>query len=228
MPEAKLGFHQYQMRAKATAFYPHAMEGAHPIAMSYAVLKLNGEAGEVAELLGKSWREEGGMADLSVVKRGQIIDELGDVLWYVAALASELGVELERVAAWNLEKLAARAEHGVDGWHEDRKLNEMKHNAARRPTFELNIRNQKPDAIVGEFDATSERGGEVAETELVDRYVGTKVFSPTDEQKSDAREHLRAERLKASDAMAEDPRTRLARCIGEDEPMFPKPKMDLP
>lgn len=120
-----LSFAQYQIRASSTAFYPHAMEGGHPVAMAYTVLKLNGEAGEVAELLGKMWRTEGGMVKLTAEARRKLIEELGDVMWYVAAIASELGISLEDVAAHNLAKLAARAEHGVHGWHEDRKQIEI-------------------------------------------------------------------------------------------------------
>jgi NTP pyrophosphatase (non-canonical NTP hydrolase) len=39
--------------------------------------------------------------------------ELGDVLWYVAQLASELGLELEDIARENLEKLSSRQRRGV-------------------------------------------------------------------------------------------------------------------
>ena len=41
--------------------------------------------------------------------------ELGDVLWYISALASDLGVTLEDVAADNVAKLRSRAERGVLG-----------------------------------------------------------------------------------------------------------------
>jgi NTP pyrophosphatase (non-canonical NTP hydrolase) len=39
--------------------------------------------------------------------------ELGDVLWYVSQLASELGLELEQIAQGNLEKLLSRQRRGV-------------------------------------------------------------------------------------------------------------------
>jgi NTP pyrophosphatase (non-canonical NTP hydrolase) len=39
--------------------------------------------------------------------------ELGDVLWYVAQIASELGLELEEIAQANLEKLLSRQQRGV-------------------------------------------------------------------------------------------------------------------
>ena len=46
-------------------------------------------------------------------RRGRIAGELGDVLWYVAQLATELDLELEEIARANLEKLRSRAQRGV-------------------------------------------------------------------------------------------------------------------
>ncbi len=115
-----LSFSQYQNRALATAHYPHVSEGAHPVALAYCTLKLNGEAGEVAEALGKHYRSEG-FVHLHKAQKEAIMDEMGDVLWYLAALASELGVRLETIAAWNLEKLAQRWEQGPEGWLEENK-----------------------------------------------------------------------------------------------------------
>ena len=102
---------EYQTGALATARYPDAARVLYP------ALKLAGESGEVAEKLGKLMRDEGwspGVA-LSDVQRDALVKELGDVLWYVAVLARDLGVPLEAVAAGNLAKLADRAARGVLG-----------------------------------------------------------------------------------------------------------------
>jgi NTP pyrophosphatase (non-canonical NTP hydrolase) len=50
---------------------------------------------------------------LSDERFDKLSDELGDVLWYVAALASELGVPLEAIARRNLRKLHGRRERGT-------------------------------------------------------------------------------------------------------------------
>jgi NTP pyrophosphatase (non-canonical NTP hydrolase) len=94
---------QFQERAKKTAVYP-AWYG-----IPYATLGLTGEAGEVAEKVKKMIRDG---KSLDEAKAG-IVDELGDVLWYVAALASELGVSLSNVALRNIEKLAEREAKGT-------------------------------------------------------------------------------------------------------------------
>jgi len=100
---------EYQAAARRTAIYPeHAR-------VLYPTLKLAGEAGEVAEKLGKLLRDDGlrpGDA-LSGAQRDALAKEIGDVLWYVANLAADLGLDLNEVAAANLEKLASRQRRGV-------------------------------------------------------------------------------------------------------------------
>lgn len=90
---------EYQQAAKTTAIYPK--EGG----MFYLTLKLNGEAGEVAEKVGKWLRDNPD----DMPPRSEIAKELGDVLWYVANLADHLGYSLDDIAQINLNKLADRA-----------------------------------------------------------------------------------------------------------------------
>ncbi len=96
----------YQHGARQTARYPDV--GANPI---YPTLGLCGEAGEVADKVKKVLRDQNGCFS-DAVKQSLLL-ELGDVLWYVAQLASELGFELDQVAEANLEKLASRAARNV-------------------------------------------------------------------------------------------------------------------
>lgn len=102
---------EYQEKARSTARYP---AGARVL---YPTLKLAGEAGEVSEKLGKLMRDEGYApgAPLTDAQRGALLKELGDVLWYVANLAADLGASLTEVAEVNVAKLASRAERGVIG-----------------------------------------------------------------------------------------------------------------
>ncbi|MDA0215571.1 MAG: nucleoside triphosphate pyrophosphohydrolase family protein [Cyanobacteria bacterium] len=101
-----MDFHTYQQRSRATACYPDA--GANPI---YPTLGLCGEAGEVADKVKKVLRDQGGEFSAEVITALQL--ELGDVLWYVAQLATELGLELDQVAQANLDKLASRSARNV-------------------------------------------------------------------------------------------------------------------
>ena len=82
--------------------------GSNPI---YPTLGLCGEAGEVADKVKKVIRDDDGVFSESV--RESLKLELGDVLWYVAQLASELGFDLDTIARANLEKLASRAARNV-------------------------------------------------------------------------------------------------------------------
>jgi len=72
--------------------------------LMYVTGKLNGEAGEFAEEVFKSLRDGGSIKE----RRSAALDELGDVLWYVAAAATVLGVTLEDVMEQNLGKVRAK------------------------------------------------------------------------------------------------------------------------
>lgn len=99
-PTYDLSLDEYQRRALETSVYHKTV----PNGVDYAILGLVGEAGEVADKRKKQLRDGAKGPPLDA-----LIAELGDVLWYAAALASELGVSLEYVAQVNLAKLADRA-----------------------------------------------------------------------------------------------------------------------
>jgi len=100
-------FNNYQANAGRTAFYPRDLAGD---GLYYTTLGLVGEAGEIANKVKKIMRDNNGK--LSKQAKADIYDELGDVLWYCASLADELGVNLEDVAGSNLIKLADRLKRG--------------------------------------------------------------------------------------------------------------------
>lgn len=95
---SQLTFNAYQKAARRTAIYKDKT--------IYPALGLCGEAGEVAEKI-KKYLRDGVLNDLEVAK------ELGDVLWYIANLAEDLGYDLAEVADLNLEKLADRMNRNV-------------------------------------------------------------------------------------------------------------------
>ena len=70
----------------------------------YYTLGLTGEAGEVAELVKKHFRL-GRNVPLSLAR---LEEELGDVLWYLAAVARKANLSLEDIAIMNLSKLEKR------------------------------------------------------------------------------------------------------------------------
>jgi NTP pyrophosphatase (non-canonical NTP hydrolase) len=98
-------FSEYQRFSRRTAEYPREAW------LSYPALGLAGEAGEVAEHAKKAIRDDAGT--VTGERRVAMAKELGDVLWYVAQLASELGLELDQIARDNLEKLFSRQRRGV-------------------------------------------------------------------------------------------------------------------
>lgn len=103
-----LSFQDYAVRAAKTARYPSRGSGS----LVYPVLGLTGEAGEVAEKVKKIIRDRDGVVG---DQRDELVKELGDVLWYLAACCHELDVPLELIASVNLAKLESRAQRGVLG-----------------------------------------------------------------------------------------------------------------
>jgi len=101
--QKEMTFNNYQANAGRTAFYPRDFKNE---GLYYTTLGLVGEAGEVANKVKKIMRDSEGK--LTKINKADIFDELGDVLWYCASLADELGVNLEDVAKSNLNKLADR------------------------------------------------------------------------------------------------------------------------
>ena len=101
-----IDFATYQKGALATAIYPGRGQGN----WTYPALGLAGETGEICEKIKKAIRDDGGR--ITPERLAAIEKELGDVLWYVAALCSELNLDLGTVAQKNLDKLAARQAGG--------------------------------------------------------------------------------------------------------------------
>ncbi|MCP5029338.1 MAG: nucleoside triphosphate pyrophosphohydrolase family protein [Actinomycetia bacterium] len=81
----------------------------HPIV--YPTLGLTNEAGEVAGKVKKIFRDHGG--EVTDADRHALSLELGDVLWYLAELCTQLGISLDDVAAANLDKLRDRTARGT-------------------------------------------------------------------------------------------------------------------
>lgn len=77
----------------------------------YPTLGLGNEAGEVQGKVKKVLRDKDGNFDDESKKA--IADELGDVLWYLTAVADDLGFSLDTIAQMNITKLTSRRERGV-------------------------------------------------------------------------------------------------------------------
>lgn len=135
-----MDFREYQDKAKTTAQYPDLYDLLIPVLDKYDVatiaqnplivgthegqalfkklcanpyypaLGLAGEVGEFCNKLKKVMRDKGGEIDREFLEFAE--GELGDIQWYLAALCSELGLDLEKIAVKNLEKLASRKERG--------------------------------------------------------------------------------------------------------------------
>ena len=112
-----LTFNKYQEGAAETAQYPtvwlpgECIEEGVNVDFVYPIIGLAGEVGELAEKCKKVLRDNHG--EITPEKQDEIAKEIGDVLWYVARLCTEFGLNMEMVAQTNLDKLRDRKERGV-------------------------------------------------------------------------------------------------------------------
>ena len=100
-----MGMNEYQRLAEVTVVYKPELKVIYP------TIGLCGETGEVAEKVKKWLRDDGGQ--MTDERRELLKKELGDVMWYLAVLAKDLGLTLDEIARHNIEKLLDRKERGV-------------------------------------------------------------------------------------------------------------------
>ena len=96
-----LTFEDYQLEAQETAIYSGSLD------IMYPALGLAGEVGETLNKIKKHYRDD------TPLDKADMTKELGDILWYLSALATDLDIDLADVAEDNLEKLMSRKERGV-------------------------------------------------------------------------------------------------------------------
>lgn len=106
-----MDFNEYQNISNSTSSYKDKQEIERTIV---AVLGLTGESGEVADHLKKA------IGHGHVLHIDHVVKELGDIMWYVAEVASSLGLQLDDIASRNVEKLAKRY---PDGFSSERSIN---------------------------------------------------------------------------------------------------------
>ena len=107
----KLTFNDYQKFARETAIYKDGI--------FYPALGLCGESGEaidivkkwMADKIKKIYRDNNGI--ISEDNKEQLVKEMGDVLWYLANMATDLNMTLEDVARKNLEKIQIRQQKNL-------------------------------------------------------------------------------------------------------------------
>lgn len=100
-----MNFNDYQQKSRATAKYPVIGHG-----VIYPTLGLVNEAGEVSGKIKKIFRDKDGV--IGEAEKEALKAELGDVLWYIAQVCSELNLSLDEVAQANIEKLLDRQARG--------------------------------------------------------------------------------------------------------------------
>lgn len=93
------------------AKYPGNEDAESIAGLNYCILGLASEAGEIAGKMKKLYRDDGGV--LLAARQDAMLDELGDVLWYLDRVSYHLRTSLETVAYKNLQKLNDRNDRSV-------------------------------------------------------------------------------------------------------------------
>lgn len=104
-----IGFDEYQALAQRTSATKTVMSK-----LENGLMGLNGEAGECIDVL-KKHKFQG-----HELNKDKLLDELSDVMWYIAETATGLGVTMQEVAEYNIEKLYKRF---PDGFSVERSVN---------------------------------------------------------------------------------------------------------
>lgn len=87
--------------------------------IAYCTGKLNGEAGEIAEIVFKAFRGTQGI--IPAEKADELVKELGDALWYIARISDLLGFKLSEIMEINIAKLQDRqARNVIHGYGDER------------------------------------------------------------------------------------------------------------
>lgn len=96
---------EYQQKALEIETYPPEYK------IIYPTLGLTGEAGECSDKVKKVIRDNNG--EFTLEKKVEIAKEIGDVLWFCAALANDIGFDLETIGQMNYDKLCSRQKRGM-------------------------------------------------------------------------------------------------------------------
>lgn len=102
----KLGFDEYQKKAMRTCKKYDDVKDAY----ANIGLGLAGESGEVADLIKKH------LSGAKEINKQDLIEELGDILWYIAEACEFFDISMEHIAKTNIEKLEKRFPNGFDGY----------------------------------------------------------------------------------------------------------------
>jgi|SRR5579875_68773 NTP pyrophosphatase (non-canonical NTP hydrolase) len=106
-----MDFEDYQEYAHSTARYSYPKLHGKEINWLYPALGLAGEAGELSNKFKKILRDYDGDMPNDILY--DIKSEMGDVLWYLAEVATCLNISLEDVASSNITKLQRRLANGT-------------------------------------------------------------------------------------------------------------------
>lgn len=101
-------FNDYQKKSRKHAFYP---DQNSPAAFRYLIYGITGEAGELAEHFKHALRDDND--EITPERKEKILKELSDVLWYLANICTELGIDFEEIPKIGLKKIEDRVERGT-------------------------------------------------------------------------------------------------------------------